>query len=84
MKFNLDDYVRMRDFVVTPYRSHVGRIVGMKLNERGKQALDKYTVRFPDGETVEVWGIQLESVRKPSTAAHTSEAMSHRVANGTK
>ena len=68
-RFNLNDYVRMRDVIVTSYRGHVGRIVEIKPNQRGKETLDKYIVLFPDGQTVEVWSIQLEPLREPMPAA---------------
>ena len=59
----IDDYVRMRDVIVTPYKGQIGRVVGIKRNSRNRETLDKYAVRFSDGNTVEVWSIQLEAVR---------------------
>ncbi|HYR91131.1 MAG TPA: hypothetical protein VE422_44150 [Terriglobia bacterium] len=64
MRFKIDEYVRMRDVIVTPYRGQIGRIVEIKRRNAEKEALDKYCVIFADGETIEVWNIQLEPVRQ--------------------
>jgi hypothetical protein len=63
-KFHSGEYVRMRDVITTSYKGQIGRVVETKPNSRAKQTLDKYCVRFADGETVEVWSIQLESVKQ--------------------
>jgi hypothetical protein len=63
-KFDLNDYVRMRDVIVTPYKGHIGRVVEIKRSPRNRETLDKYNVRFADGNTLEVWSIQLEAVRE--------------------
>jgi len=69
MRFKVDEYVRMRDVIVTPYRGQIGRIVEVKRNSRNKEKLDKYCVKFADGETIEVWTIQLEPVRQSALEA---------------
>jgi len=61
-RFVCDDYVRIRDVIMTAYRGQIGRIVEVKRNPRNKETLDKYRVRLADGETLEVWGIQSERV----------------------
>jgi hypothetical protein len=63
-KFDVNDYVRMRDVIVTQYKGQIGRVVEIKRNPRNRETLDKYGVRFSDGNTVEVWSIQLEGVRE--------------------
>lgn len=61
-KFKFNEYVRMREVIMSSYRGQIGKIVEVKPSSQGKDTLDKYHVRFPDGETIEVWSIQLEPV----------------------
>jgi hypothetical protein len=63
-QFHSGEYVRMRDVIMTSYKGQIGRVIETKPNPQAKQTLDKYCVRFADGETVEVWSIQLESVKQ--------------------
>jgi hypothetical protein len=60
--FNFNDYVRIRDVIMTPYRGQIGRIVEVKRHQRETETLDKYRVSFANGETLVVWSIQLEAV----------------------
>jgi hypothetical protein len=53
----------MRDVIVTQYKGQIGRVIEMKRNPRNRETLDKYVVRFADGNTSEVWSVQLEAVR---------------------
>jgi hypothetical protein len=62
-KFDLNDNVRIRDVIVTQYKGQIGRVIEKKLNPRNRETLDKYQIRFADGNTVELWSIQLEAVR---------------------
>ena len=68
-QFTINDFVRMRDVIVTPYRGQIGRIVEIKRHPRAKDTLDKYCVHLANGETVEVWSIQLEPVREADVKA---------------
>jgi len=61
--------VKMRDVIVTTYRGQIGRVVAVKRAERGKKTLDKYTVRFADGQIIVAWGIQLERAKQSDVAA---------------
>jgi hypothetical protein len=65
MKFDLNVDVRMRDVIVTAYKGQIGKVVELKPNRRNRETLDKYCVRFADGNTLEVWSIQLEAVQAP-------------------
>ena len=58
-KFAFNDSVRIRDVISTRYEGQTGRIIGVKLSRRGKETLNKYRVRFVDGQTIEVWSITI-------------------------
>ena len=61
-RFRVNDYVQMRDVILSSRRGQVGQITDVKPNKRQKQTLDRYSVRFPDATIVEVWDIQLAGV----------------------
>jgi hypothetical protein len=62
-RFQLGDFVRIRDVIMTGKAGKTGIIVACIPNRLGRRTLDRYAVRFENEEAL-FWDIQLVKVDK--------------------
>jgi len=58
-RFQPGDIVRLNNTIRTVHADKTGQVIKVVPNRRGKQTLDKYIIRLPDGVEIQVWDIQL-------------------------
>ncbi len=77
-RFQLGDRVCISGLILTRHRNHTGTIVGISPSRHsrpGVTSLDKYTVKFDDGDQSEFYEIQIAGrtmERLPGNAAQAS------------
>ena len=71
-RFQLGQVVSISDSITTKHRDRKGTVIHVQVSRYSRPdmtTLDKYTVRFPDGDEGEFYDIQLNPLSESATLA---------------
>ena len=65
VRFNIGESVEINSCIMTRFAGCTGNVIAVAASKRARN-LDKYTVRFDNGEEREFWDVQLRPAIRPT------------------